>query len=243
MKISRRFSAVERRDILEKSQECLWTANGRPGLDYLSGRGLSEHIIRQFKLGYIPKFVKHQLSGRVIIPIFDPSGNLISISSRRILEEDDFLPVYWHESYEKSWYLYGIDQAKTSMRKWRFAVIVEGQFDVLQLHNHGMTNTVGLCSTNLSSMQFAAIQRYCEEIVILLDQDENKSGQKGVEKILEHKRQVERDAMAPRVELKIAPAYFGENTDPDSFIKTNGIDKLKTIIRTVVKQMRSKYVE
>jgi DNA primase len=232
MKITRKFSLVERNDIVDKSERCLWTNDGKPGLDYLmNSRVLSVDTIKRFRLGYIPHSVHHQLAGRIIFPLYDPSDNLICISSRDIGIKKTNLPVYWHESYEKSWYLYGIKQAKETILEWRFAIVVEGQIDVLQLHNHDMRNAVGLCGTKLSDMQIAMIHRYCKEIVILLDEDENLSGQKGIKKIIDDNQG-----------YKIISASFGENTDPDKFIRDKGISVLKKIVKNKLSAVRGNYV-
>lgn len=241
MKITRRFDSLERVEIHQKSQRCLWSTQGQPGLSYLvDQRRISEATIRSFQLGYLPASLNHQLADRIIFPIFDASRNLIAISSRRIDDsKESLLPVYWHEAYEKSFYLYGIEQAIPSMRKWRFVILVEGQFDVLQLHNHGFINAVGLCSTNLSDMQMATIYRYCEEIVLILDKDKdsNQAGQKGTKKALErfgayqfHSSPVYRD--------KMTFVEFDEETDPDRFLIDHGASVLWSMIRLKVQELR-----
>jgi len=239
----RRFSLVEREELADKAHRCLWTKPGKPGLEYLvSQRGLSEAVIRDFKLGYIPTYVSHQLRGRIIFPLFDPSGNLITIGSRNVTGKS-FLPVYWHESYEKSFYLYGIQQARESLRKHKFVLIMEGQFDVLQLHNHGVRNAVGLSGNKLSDVQISVIQRYCDELIILLDTDENQAGQMGASKIIEQSG-VYDYAMAPLsfpapfllsepqvASRQIITVSLPENSDPDEFVRAHGITALKKIIQ------------
>lgn len=118
----RRFSLVEREEIVSKAHRCLWTDAGKPGKVYLTKRGLSDETMREFQLGYIPDSVQHQLRGRIILPLFDPSENLITVGSRAI-ESGGFLPVYWHESYEKTFYLYGIERAREALRRHKFAVV------------------------------------------------------------------------------------------------------------------------
>ena len=110
----KRFDSLERKKILEKSQECLWSKEGEPGLEYLTQkRNLSIEICKQFQLGFMPSFVPHMLNNRIIFPIIDSSNNLVSLSSRFIGDQSDTsLPVYWHEAYEKSFYLYGVNIAK-----------------------------------------------------------------------------------------------------------------------------------
>ena len=228
MKITRRFGIVERQDIVEKASECLWTDEATEARQYLvDKRNLSEDVIKEFRLGYIPENVNHQLQGRIILPLFDASGNLISVTSRLIRQpnETDILPVYWHEAYEKSFYLYGINVAKTFMRKWRFAIVVEGQFDVLQLNESGLQNSVALCSTNLSDFQLAVIYRYCDEVVLLLDNDQagNKASDKILKKYTKH---------------SIDRVSVNGLTDADEFIRNRGFAPLRSQIKHVVKGLR-----
>jgi len=245
-----RFSSAERADLLGKSQQCLWIPEGQPGLQYLTNkRGLSESVIRQFGLGYIPHNVNHQLAGRVIFPLYDPSGNLVSLMSRHIGVGETKLPSHWHEHYEKSFYLYAIDQAKEHMKYWGFVVVVEGQIDVLQFFNHGVKNVVALCSTNMSDIQLAMIYRYCDEIILLLDSDYGRAGQIGIKKIMKRARprgcsildsmgELERTEFG--VGHKINPVYLPNGADPDEYIKAHGIDAIKSLIRDALLQMRGK---
>ena len=195
MQATKRFNTVERKKYLKESQELLWSTEY--GLKYLiENRKIEEDIIREFKLGYFPASHDNQLAGRIVFPIFDASSNLIALSSRAIekpLPDSDFsefiedgysLPDHWHESFEKSFYLYGMDVAKGHTRNRNFAVVVEGPFDVLQMHNHGIKNTVGLFGTKMSQVQLSVILRYCSYIILLLDSDRNLSGQKGADKII-----------------------------------------------------------
>jgi len=243
-----RFSDAERADLLEKAQKCIWLQEGQPGLSYLMDRRcLSETVIRDFGLGYIPIDVRHQLAGRIIFPLFDPSGNLVTLMSRFIGEGDSFLPHYWHEHYEKSFHLYAIDKAKEAMRHWRFVVVVEGQIDALQFYNHSVNNVVALCCTNMSAIQLSMIHRYCDEIILVLDSDPNRAGQTGTEKIMkltDFKGPVIPDAFGEMemsgIGYKIAPVCLPNGTDPDDYIKKFGIDDIKTQIKQSLMNMRGR---
>lgn len=243
---TKRFSSVDRQAIAEKAHQCIWTESGKPGLEYLTfKRGLSEQVIKDFQLGYIPNFVDHQLKGRIIFPLHDPSGNLIVVSSRA-LNKDDFLPVYWHESYEKSFYLYGIHLAIQDMRRLNYAIVVEGQFDVLQINNHGIKNVVALCGTKLSDMQISIIRRYCEKIVLVLDTDENESGQYGAQKIVkaavcnfpesDWNRQLGMSSLFKeefttfRYTRQIINVQLPEKIDPDEYLLKYGVEKFKKVL-------------
>lgn len=258
MEFKRRFNLVDREEITDKSQRCLWSDSGKPGREYLEKRGISAETAKEFQLGYIPLFVSHQLKGRIIFPIFDPSKNLIAISSRTIFDsEKNFLPNHWHESYQKPFYLYGIENAFKEFRRSKFAIVVEGQFDVLQMHNHGIRNTVGLCGNKMSDVQISVITRYCQEIVLLLDKDENQSGQHGAETIVaeasfNYKLSLDGDKMKFPIpwhqqknflttRRKVLPVILPENSDPDEFIRKHGVMELRKIIREKRRESDGRY--
>lgn len=241
MKIRRVFDSIERQEILVKSQQCLWSESGKPALEYLCDqRRLSEPVIRKFKVGFIPHSVRHQLKGRVILPIYDASNNLISISARKIDDaESPLAPPYWHESYEKSFYLFGLPFAIPSIRKWQFVNVVEGQFDVLQMHNHGITNSVGLCTHHMSPVHFATLHRYCEEIILIMDKDENQAGKKGLDKAIKDMLTFGFDSFPFReYRHKLSFVEFASNTDPDEFLREHGAPAMRSLIKSKLREIR-----
>ncbi len=245
IKLRRVFDSVERTELVEKSQQCLWSDSGKPGLDYLiDQRQLSEPVLRAFKVGFMPYKVRHQLRGRIILPLFDPSGHLVVICSRMIDDSENPLPVYWHESYEKSFFLYGVPNAIPYMRKWKFASVVEGHFDVIQMHNKGVYNTVGLCSHTMTGMQFSILQRYCEETILILDRDENEAGQKGTRQALKAMGAYGFDSFQPLPEYrhKFSHVEFSENTDPDKFLRQHGVLALKRMIDAQLRKIRKNHL-
>jgi len=253
MKFESRFSEATRQDLLLKSKKCIWMQEGSPGLQYLQeARCLSEDVIRTFGLGFIPHDVKNQLAGRIIAPLNDASGNLISLTSRLVSGYESRLPIHWHESYEKSFYLFGIDHAKKCMREMKFAVVVEGEFDVLQMHNHGIRNAVGLCCSKMSDIQISLIHRYCDEIVLVLDSDENRAGQEAAQKIMKNTlrhTQMKPDSMGDFLKsfhsrYKIIPLELPRGMDPDEVLRQGGAARMKSKIKEKITKLReSEYVE
>jgi len=243
MKIKSKFSSIDRKDILLKSQQCLDTNAGRVGLEYLlKKRHLSEGAIRKFELGYVPSSVAHQLSGRIIFPIYDTSNNLICLSSR-LIEGESALPVHWHESYEKSFFLYGCNHAKEFMMKYGFVVLVEGQMDVIRLHDNGITNVVALGGLKLHDIQRALIYRYCDEILVLLDSDANRTGQRATQILCDQKKYAcagGKRFYTDDYSSKIFALQFSENLDPDDFITKYGAGNLKRMIKNRIQEIRQR---
>lgn len=248
-----------RDEIVEKSSRCIWTKQGEPGRKYLlEQRELSEKVVRDFRLGYMPRFLGHQLRGRIILPLYDPSGNLIIVGSRAI-DSGGHLPVYWHESYDKQFYLFGMNRARDSIVRHRFCVVVEGQFDVLQAACHGVENIVGLCGNKLSKVQISVIERYCDDIVLILDTDSNQAGQQGAACVMAANQYMWGaknrlgdgskwcDFPVPPslnsfsfLSRSVVSAAFPVNTDPDEFIRSQGIDKFKTIVKDKLSELRNR---
>jgi DNA primase len=74
--------------------------------------------------------------------------------------------------YKKSKVLYGLDLARETIRKTRAAVLVEGYFDVIGLHQAGVANAVAVCGTALTPEHVELLQRCdCREVTILFDGD------------------------------------------------------------------------
>jgi DNA primase len=74
--------------------------------------------------------------------------------------------------YKKSRVLYGLDLAREAIRKTRSAVLVEGYFDVIGLHQAGVKNAVAVCGTALTPEHLELLERCdCREVVILFDGD------------------------------------------------------------------------
>ncbi len=186
----------------------LWSKEGRPALDYLRKRGLSDKTIEKFKVGFAPPETKLAgqlqrhgfsqndiaLSGhperfryRIIFPIFSVLGQISGFSGR-ILE--DILPqgLSPHPKYlntpetpvfHKSKVLYGINFAKDAIRKNKRAIIVEGQMDVLMSHEAGVEEVVATSGTAITEEHLRILGRYTPNIIFSFDEDE--AGQKAAD--------------------------------------------------------------
>src|SRR5690606_12012547 len=98
--------------------------------------------------------------------------------------------------YKKSKLLYGLHQAVPGMRSRGRAVLVEGNFDVISMHQAGMTETVAPLGTALTEEQVELLRRLAETIVLLYDGD--RAGRAATLKAL-------RLLVAGGVEVRIAP--------------------------------------
>ncbi|MDQ3076706.1 MAG: DNA primase [bacterium] len=145
---------------------------------YLKTKGFKAEDIE--KVGLIKASEKvhgdyyDRFRGRIMFPIFDPSGRVIAFSGRQF-EPDGTQAKYINSPetalFEKSKVLYGYDKAKLEIRKQDFSLLVEGQMDLLMSHQIGLTNAVASSGTALTHEQLEILRRLSNKVVIAYDGD------------------------------------------------------------------------
>ena len=214
------------------SQISLWSPEGEKALDYLRNkRHLSDEVIKKFQFGYCPREIQHELAGRIIMPCFDVHNNLVAFSSRDYEAPKRFQ--HWHESFDKSNYLFGINVAKKAIRWSDKAIVVEGQFDVTCLHSYSLPMTVGLFGTTLSIMHIALLARYCSEIYMVLDPNVvnengivNKSGEEATIRAMK----LYGDYCLGTYGIHFIPVTVPEQLDPDDYVYAHGTNAFTKIL-------------
>ncbi len=201
-------------------QDALWSDEGKSALDYLRNkRHLTDDVIRRFQFGYCPKGESHDLAGRIIMPCFDAHDNLVAFSTRDWEAPKRYQ--HWHESFDKSSYLFGLNVAKKAIRWADKAIVVEGQFDVTCLHSYGLSMTVGLFGTNLSIMHIALLARYCSEIYVVLDPPETKEDgniNRAGEAATIAAMKMYHEYCLGTYGIHFVPVMLPEELDPDDFV-------------------------
>lgn len=225
-------------------------------------RGLSKQIVQDFKIGYAPTsgdaliqfltkkgFSKQELSqagltnrfggdlfrGRMTIPLMDSSGQVIGFTGR-VLVEDPKSPKYLNTPqtliYDKSRHVFGLSQAKEAIRANDYAVIVEGNMDVISSHQVGVTQVVATAGTAMTEYHLKAISRFSGNIRLAFDGD--KAGLAATERAIPIAQNV-------GVELTII-TLIGDAKDPDELIKKNpklwqeSIDLAEPAVEWVIRQ-------
>ena len=164
--------------------------------------------------------------GRAMFPIFSATGRVVGFGARK-LREDDPLGKYLNSPetliYNKSRILYGIFQAKETIREKDFVILVEGYADLISVYQAGIKNVVASSGTALTQEQIQLISRYTKNITIMYDADSagSKAALRGVDLILEND-----------LDVRVAP--LPEQDDPDSFIRKNGADAFKKLLENAV---------
>jgi DNA primase len=156
-------------------------------LDFLVGRGFSPDEIEKTGL------VIHKEDGRyydrfrdrIMFPIMDVLGRVIGYSARVAPGGDESQAKYINTPetslYHKSHVLYGISLAKHAIKQQDFALLIEGQMDVIATHQAGIANAVAVSGTALtgeqsssgerSKDQLSMLKRYTENLKLFFDMD------------------------------------------------------------------------
>ena len=109
---------------------------------------------------------------RIIFPIINYNNKVIGFGSRAI-EEDVAKYINSTDSiiYKKSNSLYGLNIALPFIRKEDFVILVEGNFDLLSLHQYGVKNVVASLGTALTDGQIKLLKRFTRHVTIAFDTD------------------------------------------------------------------------
>lgn len=152
--------------------------------------------------------------GRVIFPIHNVGGKPIGFGAR-ILSKDKNQPKYINspetDVYHKSDVLYGMFQAKKSIREKDNCFLVEGYTDVISMHISGIENVVASSGTSLTEGQIKLIKRFTDQVTVLYDGDAAgiKASMRGIDLLLEGG-------------LNVKAVVFPDGEDPDSFSQKVG---------------------
>lgn len=118
---------------------------------------------------------------RLMFPIKDSAGRTVAFTGRALDPNErgaaggsvtsKYLNSPETELYKKHEVLFGMDKAKDAIRVRGFTILVEGQMDLLLLHQIGFNNTVALSGTALSKEHLSLMRRYADNLMLALDSD------------------------------------------------------------------------
>lgn len=168
---------------------------------------------------------------RVMFPVINIRGNVVAFSGRAMPGEDKQGGKYVNTSdtpvYKKSSNLFGINYAKNHCSDR--IILVEGNMDVISLHQAGFENTVAPMGTAFTEEQVNLLARYTKEIVLTLDADA--AGQKAIKRASE---------ILENTGLNVRVVIIPDGKDPDDFIKKNGPDRFRALIEGAVSDIEYK---
>jgi hypothetical protein len=136
---------------------------------YLEQRGIQRQTAAWFGAGYYGG--SGFLRGRMVFPIHDERGKLVAYAGRVM---DGREPRYlFPPGFRKSQVVFNLHRAvKSAARQGGVAILVEGFFDCLKVHQAGYGNVVALMGASVSDRQAELLDTYFGELVVMLDGDE-----------------------------------------------------------------------
>ena len=157
---------------------------------------------------------------RLMFPIIDVRGNVIAFGGR-ILKNDKDTAKYLNSPesmiFNKRKNLFGLNLAKKT--KESSLILVEGNIDVVALHQYGFDNAVASLGTSLTDEQAALITRYAEQVILIYDGD--KAGQNATKRAI---------PILEKAGLQVRVLQLPDDLDPDDYLKKYGADKLRLLL-------------
>lgn len=199
---------------------------------YLRGKGYSVEILKKAGLvGESNGRIFDAYGKRLMFPLISKDGDVIGFSGR--LLEDKELAKYKNTAatpvFNKSEVVFAINLLKKLRDSQRESgneydgldrlIIVEGQIDVITMHQYGFKNSVACLGTALTPMHARKLKQFSENIVLLLDGDG--AGRKAALRSIDVLR---------NSALNVSVAALPDGYDPDEFLKAFGADEMRKLL-------------
>ena len=202
-------------------------------------RKLSKRVVQDFMIGYAPdngtaltnllvkrgfttkeiaeaglsnRYGGDMFRGRMMVSLMDQSGQVIGFTGR-IIGDVPNAPKYLNtpqtDVYDKSGHIFALSQAKDAIRKHDYAVIVEGNLDVVSSHQVDIPQVVATAGTAMTEQHLRAIKRLTGDVRLAYDGD--KAGIAATERAI---------AIAAQVGVDLTIITLPEGVkDPDELIQ------------------------
>ena len=232
-------------------QNNLSSSVGKIAKSYLSSRGITEDIIKEFEIGLsletrndLTKLLTskgyelgdlnriglssddHDIyNDRIMFPLYDVSGKVVGFSGRIYKDngQNKYLNTKETDIFKKGEMLYHYHIAREECRLKKCVIVMEGFMDVIRASTIGIKNTVALMGTALTKEQIGLLKRLSNNIILCLDGDG--PGVKAATSIGE-------ELLNQGIEVKVV--YLPNNDDPDSFILKHGEERFKGLIENAL---------
>ena len=157
---------------------------------------------------------------RLMFPIIDVRGNVIAFGGR-VIKKDSDAAKYLNSPetliFNKRKNLFGLNLAKKT--KQGYLILVEGNIDVVALHQYGFDNAIASLGTSLTEEQAALMTRYADQVVLIYDGD--KAGQNATQRAI---------PILEKAGLQVKVLQIKDAKDPDEFLRKFGADRFKLLL-------------
>lgn len=165
--------------------------------------------------------VSDKFRERVMFPVHSVSGRVVAFSGRTLRSDNPAKYVNSPETeiYIKSRNLLGIYFAKSEMSRLDECILVEGNIDMVMMHQLGIRNVVASCGTSLTVEQIRLIRKFTENVIIMYDGDSA-----GIHAALRGITMVLSEGMNVKVVL------LPDGDDPDSFCRKHTLEEVRSFM-------------
>ena len=244
------------RDAARFYYEQLCAGGGKAAQAYVTQRQITVATVKNFGLGFAPDswdslsvamhakgytnrdlleagLAKNGRNGsiydafrnRLMFPVIDVRGSVIGFSGRIIGGEGaKYINSPDTQVYVKGNNLFAINLAKTS--KEPYFLLVEGNVDVVSLHQAGFPSAVASLGTALTPAQARLMSQYKKEVVICYDSDT--AGKNATQKAIR---------IFSELDMRVRVLQIPDAKDPDEFIKSNGAEAFRNLLEESGGQM------
>ena len=161
---------------------------------------------------------------RVMFPISSEAGKVIAFTGRTLSTDEKAGPKYLNSPetaiYSKSKVLFNLDLAKEWIKKFDYAILVEGQMDCISVFAAGFHNVIASSGTAFTELQAKLLGRFSRNVVVNFDPDT--AGAKATERTL---------GLLVEEEFQIKVLTLEQGFDPDLYIRRKGKDAYSDALR------------
>ena len=183
-------------------------ASGKALLNVLKKRGFAEEELDS--AGLLNRFKSDMFRDRMMVPFIDTTGNVIGFTARILGKgEPKYLNTPETLLFNKSRFIFGLYQAKESIRRNGYVVIVEGNMDVISSHQAGVKEAVATSGTAMTEQHLKSLSNLTSDIRLAYDGDE--AGVKATERAIMLAGDL-------GIDLTVISDYHGAK-DPDELIQ------------------------
>jgi DNA primase len=159
-----------------------------------------------------------------MFPIASEAGKVIAFTGRTLATDEKSGPKYLNSPetpiYSKSRVLFNLDLAKEWVKKFDYAIVVEGQMDCISVYAAGFHNVIASSGTAFTELQAKLLGRFSKNVVVNFDPDT--AGAKATERTL---------GLLVEEEFQIKVLTLDQGFDPDLYIRRKGKDAYGEALR------------
>ena len=232
-------------------QNNLYTSSGKSATQYLTNRKIDKDTIKKFKIGLslnksiiteylvnknydITRLIdlgltndrnKDKFLNRIMFPLFDLKGRVVAFSGRIYNTKSDskYINTMETDIFKKGNLLYNYHNAKDSLKKTDYVIVMEGFMDVIRASTIGVNNCVATMGTAFTKEHIELLRKMTDNIILCFDGD--KAGEDATVSSL---KMLEDNGITPRI------IRLPEDLDPDEYILKYGSDSFKYQIENTI---------